>query len=71
MVLSWPGHPSGAVAAAGAMPCSWEGLREIPAQLRNRNFGGDARFAKAFMILLPSIVGDLGIVGVFGLKTLP
>lgn len=41
------------------------------AQLRNRNFGGDARFAKAFMILLPSIVGDLGIAGVFGLKTLP
>lgn len=67
-VLPWPGHPSGAVAAAGAVPAAEGDTRRFQpggAQLRSGVFGGDARFAKAFVPLVPSSMGDPGMVGVF------
>lgn len=74
VVLPWPRHPRAAVAAAGALPCSWGHSGPFQpggARLRHRSFGGDARFAKAFVPLVPPSVGVLGIVAVLGLETLP
>lgn len=74
VVLPWPRHPRAAVAAAGAVPCSWGHSGPFQpggAQLRHGSFGGDARFAKAFVPLVPPSAGVLGIVAVFGLETLP